>query len=89
MLCGAGGAPGDGEEGDAAFLTERMALAGEASLPLADGRGDPDPLPRIRARMRAASSTLIELLWLLATIESFSAASRTSLLSRPRSRDNS
>jgi hypothetical protein len=65
-------------------------LAGEGSLPLVDaGAAEPVPLPRIRARMRAASSTLIELLWLLAAMASFSAASSTSLLSRPRSRDNS
>jgi hypothetical protein len=47
------------------------------------------PLPLIRARMRAASSSLIELLWLFTGMESFSAASSTSLLSRPRSRDSS
>jgi hypothetical protein len=47
------------------------------------------PLPVIRLRIRAASSSLIELLWLLAAIASFSAASSTSLLSRPRSRDSS
>lgn len=47
------------------------------------------PFPRIRARMRVASSSLIELLWLLAAMESFSAASSTSLFSRPRSRDSS
>jgi hypothetical protein len=39
--------------------------------------------------MRAASSSLIELLWLRTTIDSFSAASSTSLLSSPRSRDSS
>jgi hypothetical protein len=39
--------------------------------------------------MREASSSLIELLWLRAAMDSFSAASSTSLLSRPKSRDNS
>jgi len=39
--------------------------------------------------MREASPSLIELLWLLAAMDSFSAASSTSLLSRPKSRDNS
>jgi len=43
----------------------------------------------ISALMRVASSSLIELLWLRAAIESFSAASSTSLLSRPKSRDSS
>jgi hypothetical protein len=69
--------------GAGAFFTERMALgaaaAGAAGL----------PLPVIRLRIWAASSSLIELLWLLAAIASFSAASSTSLLSRPRSRDSS
>jgi hypothetical protein len=70
----------------AAFLTERMVLGGVA------GGGEPvgaPAWPRIKARMRAASSSLMELLWLRAAIASFSAASSTSLLSRPRSRDNS
>jgi hypothetical protein len=40
-------------------------------------------------RMREASSSLIELLWLFAAMASFSAASSTSLLSRPKSRDSS
>jgi len=39
--------------------------------------------------MRMASSSLMELLWLRAAMDNFSAASSTSLLSRPRSRDNS
>jgi len=39
--------------------------------------------------MRAASSSLIELLWLFAEIDSFSAASSTSLFSRPKSLDSS
>jgi hypothetical protein len=70
----------------AAFFTARIALAGDGG---AEVGGGVVPLPRIRARMRAASSSLIELLWLLAAMESFSAASSTSLFSRPRSRDSS
>jgi hypothetical protein len=35
------------------------------------------------------SSSLMELLWLFAAIESFSAASSTSLFSRPKSLDSS
>jgi hypothetical protein len=69
---------------DAAFFTDRIAFAG------ATGAGAGDPLAGlIRVRMRCASSSLIELLWLRAAILSFSAASSTSLLSRPRSRDSS
>jgi hypothetical protein len=69
-----------------AFLTERIAFGGAvgaaaARLPL---------LPAsIRERIRDASSSLIELLWLLAATPNFSAASSTSLFSRPRSRDSS
>jgi hypothetical protein len=62
-----------------------MALAGAAG---AAGVA-PDPLPLIRVRMRMASSSLIELLWLFTAMDSFSAASSTSLFSRPRSRDSS
>ena len=77
----AGGAAG----GVGALLTDRMVLAG-----VAEGELVPAAPPlRIMARMRAASSSLMELLWLRAAIASFSAASSTSLLSRPRSRDNS
>jgi hypothetical protein len=71
----------------AAFLTERIAFVGAvgaaaaARLPL---------LPAsIRERIRDASSSLIELLWLLAATPNFSAASSTSLFSRPMSRDSS
>jgi hypothetical protein len=39
--------------------------------------------------MRLASSSLMELLWLRTEMASFSAASSTSLLSRPKSRDSS
>jgi hypothetical protein len=89
-----GGAGAAGLEGrcgaaasEAAFFTERMAVP--AGAPAAAGAAL-SPLPRlIRARMRSASSSLIELLWLRAAILSFSAASRTSLFSRPRSRDSS
>ncbi len=66
-------------------MTERMVLAGGPGGELGDGA----PPLRIRARMREASSSLIVLLWLRAAIASFSAASSTSLLSRPKSRDNS
>jgi hypothetical protein len=68
-----------------AFFTERIALAGDGAW----GAAAPLPLPLIRALMRIASSSLIELLWLRAAMASFSAASSTSLLSRPRSRDSS
>lgn len=78
----------------AAFLRERMALAG--SLAGGVGRtgwlaGAPPPLAGvlIRLRMRSASPSLMELLWLLTAMDSFSAASSTSLFSRPRSRDSS
>jgi hypothetical protein len=76
---------------EAAFLTERMALPGATGAVGAAGVAAPTaPVPRpIRPRMRWASSSLIELLWLRAAILSFSAASSTSLLSRPRSRDSS
>jgi hypothetical protein len=81
-----------------AFFTARIALDGGVGLaggepvePVAAAvpAGGGVPFPRIRARMRVASSSLIELLWLLAAMESFSAASSTSLFSRPRSRDSS
>jgi hypothetical protein len=67
-----------------AFFKARMVLGAGAGV-------DPAPLPlvRISARMRPASSSLIELLWLRAGMERVSAASSTSLLSRPRSLDNS
>jgi hypothetical protein len=56
-----------------------------------EGAADVAPFPPvlIRLRMRAASSSLMELLWLFAAIESFSAASSTSLFSRPKSLDSS
>jgi hypothetical protein len=73
---------------EAAFFTDRMALPGAAGG--AVGAAAAPPLSRpINERMRRASSSLIELLWLRAAIFSFSAASSTSLLSRPRSRDSS
>jgi len=64
-----------------AFFTDRIALAA--------GGGVVVPWPLIKALMRIASSSLIELLWLRAAMDNFSAASSTSLLSRPRSRDSS
>ena len=75
----------------AAFFTDRIAFPGaglagagaDALLPL------PLPLDFSRLRICPASASLIELLWLLAAIDSFSAASSTSLFSRPRSLDNS
>ncbi len=80
----AGLAPGVAPVSWVAFFTARMALGAGAGA-------DPPPLLllRISARMRPASSSLIELLWLRAGMERVSAASSTSLLSRPRSLDNS
>ena len=83
-----------GLAGGAAFLTERIALPPEGFAAAADfvGAADfPDPAAPFFSRLRIfpASSSLIELLWLLAAIESFSAASSTSLFSRPRSLDSS
>jgi len=94
------GALADGAAGAGvtAFLTERMAFDGAgvagvgvapAGLAGATGREALLPLGLIKSRMRPASSSLIELLWLLAAIDSFSAASSTSRLSRPKSRDSS
>ena len=73
----------------AAFFTERMAfpgagLAGAAAV----GFAPFPPLPSSE-RILPASASLIELLWLFAAIDSFSAASSTSLFSRPRSLDSS
>jgi hypothetical protein len=85
-LAGAAAAGGvaDGPGVGGAFFTVRMALAGPAA-------GAAEPLPPFSSsfRIRAASSSLIELLWLLAATPSCSAASSTSLFSRPRSRDSS
>ena len=47
------------------------------------------PFDFSRLRICPASASLMELLWLLAAIDSFSAASSTSLFSRPRSLDSS
>ena len=74
-------------------MTDRIDLpaAGLAGAGLAAGAvgwlGEA-PFPS-KLRIFPASESLIELLWLLAAIESFSAASNTSLFSRPRSLDNS
>jgi hypothetical protein len=83
----------------AAFFTARIALAGGVGAEGVEeggsgraGAGAPTFTPTftpISDRIREASSSLIELLWLLAAMESFSAASSTSLLSRPRSLDSS
>ena len=72
-----------------AFLTERIALGAAAAGAGAGFEGLPLLPVLIRERMREASSSLIELLWLLAATPSFSAASSTSLFSRPRSRESS
>jgi hypothetical protein len=84
---GAWGAAGAGAEG--AFFTERMAFCGGAAGVGAAAALAPLPPVLIRLRIRAASSSLIELLWLFAAIDSFSAASSTSLFSRPKSLDSS
>jgi hypothetical protein len=83
---GACGAAGAGAAG--AFFTDKIAFCGAAG---ADGAAAGAPLlpVLIRLRMRAASSSLMELLWLFAEIDSFSAASSTSLFSRPKSLDSS
>ena len=77
-------APGSATVSWFAFFKARMVLGAGAGA-------DPTPLllVRISARMRPASSSLIELLWLRAGMERVSAASSTSFLSRPRSLDNS
>lgn len=71
----------------AAFFTDRIAFPG-AGLAGAAGFAPFAPLPSIE-RILPASVSLIELLWLFAAIDSFSAASSTSLFSRPRSLDSS
>ena len=71
----------------AAFLTERIDFPGAGFEGAAAAWGAP-PLFSI-VRILPASDSLIELLWLLAAMDSFSAASSTSLLSRPRSLDSS
>jgi hypothetical protein len=76
----------DGADGLDAFWTERIALPA-AGLRGADAVGLPPWLRRLR--IFPASDSLMELLWLLAEMDSFSAASRTSLFSKPRSLDNS
>ena len=63
---------------------KQSGLAGGA----AEDFGDGPLLPSI-FRICPASASLIELLWLFAAIDSFSAASSTSLFSRPRSLDSS
>jgi hypothetical protein len=74
----AGGAAG---WGTSAFFTDRITLPAGCAVA--------EPWPLIKALMRIASSSLMELLWLRAAMDNFSAASSTSLLSRPRSRDSS
>ena len=77
-----------GAAGVAAFLTERIALPGAGLIGEAVLAATGLPFFS-KLRMRPASSSLIELLWLFAAIESFSAASSTSLFSRPRSLESS
>ena len=95
LLVSVGGAELCVDSGDAlsrlgaawlAFLTDRMALLGMALLG-AEEAGL--PLLLSTSRIRLASASLIELLWLLTAIESCSAASSTSLFSRPRSLESS
>ena len=75
-----------GVTGVFAFFTDRMALAPAGFA----GAALPAPALWLSIeRMRPASSSLMELLWLFAAMESFSAASKTSLFSRPRSLDSS
>jgi hypothetical protein len=69
-------------------LTDRIDLPGAGFAGGAAGLLGDAPLPS-KLRIFPASESLIELLWLLAPIESFTAASNTSLFSRPRSLDNS
>ena len=80
-----GGVTTVGAAAGAAFFTVRIFTPG-ASGALA---GAEPPFAWSRERIFTASESLMELLWLLAAIDSFSAASSTSRLSRPRSRDSS
>ena len=86
---GAGLAAAVGLLGAAAFFTDRIAFPGAAGLAAAVAGLAPFPPLFSRLRIFPASASLIELLWLLAAIDSFSAASSTSLFSRPRSLDSS
>ena len=88
-----GGAGVEAGVGAAAFFTDRIALpavgltGAEACTPAALAVLEEPFFSRLR--IRPASSSLMELLWLLAAIDSLSAASSTSLFSRPRSLDSS
>ena len=73
----------------AAFFTDRMAFPGAGLAGAAVGGLVPFPPLPSSERILPASASLIELLWLFAAIDSFSAASSTSLFSRPRSLDSS
>ena len=97
---GAAGVATAGDVGAAteAFLRVRILLAGASALLLGDGGWFLSPFPAPppftplaprSERIFAASLSLMELLWLFAAIDSFSAASSTSRFSRPRSRDSS
>lgn len=85
------GGSGTGFWGGVVFLTDRIALpVGGLGSFGAEALLEPVPKPVFsNPRIRRASSSLIELLWLFAAIESRSAASSTSLFSRPRSLDSS
>ena len=84
LLGAAGAGLAAGAAGASAFFTDRIALPAGG---LAAAAGAPFRLSK--PRILPASASLIELLWLLAAMDSFSAASSTSLLSRPRSLDSS
>ena len=73
----------------AAFFTDRMAFPGAGLAGAAVGGLVPFPPLLSSERILPASASLIELLWLFAAIDSFSAASRTSWFSRTRSLDSS
>ena len=73
----------------AAFLTDKIDFPGAGFEGAAAGLDAPPPPLFSIVRILPASASLIELLWLLAAMDSFSAASSTSLLSRPRSLDSS
>ena len=73
----------------AAFFTDRIAFPGAGLAGAAAAGFAPFPPLTRSERILPASASLIELLWLFAAIDSFSAASSTSLFSRPRSLDSS
>lgn len=81
---GLAAAGADGAAGASAFFTDKIALPAGGFAAVAG------LLPCFsRLRILPASASLMELLWLFAAMDSFSAASSTSLLSRPMSLDSS